>query len=73
MGRDYQWRNYPIKTLEKRPHSFYSFEMDSRMLTGEWQAAFERVEGGKTPPTATETMEYKNLFYRLVGYAFFWT
>lgn len=60
-----------FKTLEKRPHSFYSFEVDSRMFTGEWQATFEPIEGGKTLFTATETMEYKNLFYRLVGYAFF--
>ena len=59
-----------FKTLEKRPHSFYSFEMDSRMFTGEWQATFEPIEGGKTLFTATETMEYKNPFYRLVGYAF---
>lgn len=59
-----------FRTLEKRPHSFYSFEMDSRMFTGEWQATFELVEGGKTLFTATEKIEYKNLFYRLVGYAF---
>ena len=28
------------------------------------------MEDGKTPFTATEKIEYKNLFYRLVGYAF---
>lgn len=59
-----------FKTLEKRPHSFYSFEMDSKMFTGEWQATFKPMEGGKTLFTATEKIEYKNLFYRLVGYAF---
>ncbi|MDY6148336.1 MAG: SRPBCC family protein [Porphyromonas sp.] len=59
-----------FKTLEKRPHSFYSFEMDSKMFTGKWQAIFEPMEGGKTLFTATEKIEYKNLFYRLVGYAF---
>jgi hypothetical protein len=59
-----------FKTLEKRPHSFYSFEMDSKMFTGKWQATFEPVEGGKTLFTATEKIEYKNLFYRLVGDAF---
>lgn len=59
-----------FKTLEKRPHSFYSFEMDSKMFTGEWQATFEPMEGGKTLFTATEKIEYKNLFYRLVGYVF---
>ncbi|PDP80277.1 polyketide cyclase [Porphyromonas gingivalis] len=59
-----------FKTLEKRPHSFYSFEMDSKMFTGKWQATFEPMEGGKTLFTATEKIEYKNLFYRLVGYVF---
>lgn len=59
-----------FKTLEKRPHSFYSFEMDSKMFTGEWQATFEPMEGDKTLFTAIEKIEYKNLFYRLIGYAF---
>ncbi len=59
-----------FKTLKKRPHFFYSFEMDSRMFTGEWQATFEPMEGDKTLFTAIEKIEYKNLFYRLVGYAF---
>ena len=59
-----------FKTLEKRPHSFYSFEMDSKMFTGEWLATFEPIEGGKTLFSATEKIEYKNLFYRLVGYVF---
>ncbi|MFK8297696.1 SRPBCC family protein [Capnocytophaga cynodegmi] len=59
-----------FKTLDKRPHSFYRFEMDSKMFTGEWQATFEPVEEGKTLFSATEKIEYKNLLYRLVGYAF---
>ncbi len=59
-----------FKILEKRPHSFYSFEMNSKMFTGKWQATFEPMEGDKTLFTATEKIEYKNLFYRLVGYAF---
>lgn len=59
-----------FKTLEKRPHSFYSFEMDSRMFTGEWQATFEPMKDDKTLFTAIEKIEYKNLFYRLVGYVF---
>lgn len=59
-----------FKTLEKRPHSFYSFEMDNKMFTGEWQATFEPIEGDKALFSATEEIEYKNLFYRLVGYAF---
>ena len=40
------------------------------MFTGKWQATFEPIEGGKTLFIATEKIEYKNLFYRLVGYAF---
>lgn len=36
-----------FKTLEKRPHTFYSFAMDSKMFTGEWQATFEPMEGVK--------------------------
>lgn len=59
-----------FKTLEKRPYSLYSFEMDCKIFTGEWQATFEPIEGGKTLFSATEKIEYKNLFYRLVGYAF---
>ncbi len=59
-----------FKTLEKRPYSFYRFEMDGKMFTGEWQATFEPVERGKTLFIAMEKIEYKNLFYRLIGYAF---
>ena len=59
-----------FKTLEKRLNSFYRFEMESKMFTGKWQATFEPEEGGKTLFTAIEKIEYKNLFYRLVGYAF---
>lgn len=59
-----------IKTIEKRAPYFYRFEMDNKIFTGTWQATFAPVEGGKTLFTATEKIEYKNLFYRLVGYAF---
>ena len=59
-----------FKTLEKRPHSFYCFEMDGKMFTGKRQATFEPMEGGKTLFTAIEKIEYKNLFFRLVEYAF---
>lgn len=44
--------------------------MDSKMFTGEWQAKVKSIEGGRTLFTATEKIEYKNLFYRLVGDAF---
>ena len=40
------------------------------MFTGKRQATFEPMEGGKTLFTAIEKIEYKNLFFRLVEYAF---
>ncbi len=42
-----------FKTLEKRPHTFYSFAMDSKMFTGEWQATFDPMEEDKiaNPPS----------------------
>ena len=59
-----------FKTKEKRPFSFYSFEMDCKFFQGEWFAEFETVDNGKTRLTATETIEYKNPFIRVIGYAF---
>jgi hypothetical protein len=57
-------------TKEKKPFTFYSFEMDSKWFKGEWFAEFETVETGKTRFTATEFIEYKNPFIRVIGYAF---
>jgi hypothetical protein len=59
-----------FKTKEKRPFTFYSFEMDSKLFKGNWFAEFESVENGKTRFTATESIEYKNLFIRTIGYVF---
>ena len=59
-----------FKTKEKRPFTFYSFEMDSRLFKGYWFAEFESIESNKTRFTATESIEYKNLFIRAIGYAF---
>ena len=59
-----------FKTKEKKPFAFYSFEMDSKFFKGIWFAEFETVEGGKTRFIATESIEYKNLFIRVIGYAF---
>jgi len=59
-----------FKTKEKRPFTFYSFEMDCKFFQGEWFAEFETVENGKTRLTATESIEYKNPFIRVIGYAF---
>lgn len=57
-------------TKEKRPFTFYSFEMDSKLFKGNWYAEFESVESGKTRFIATESIEYKNPFIRTIGYAF---
>ena len=59
-----------FKTKEKRPFTFYSFEMDSKLFRGNWFAEFEPVESGKTRFTATESIEYKNPFIRTIGYVF---
>ena len=59
-----------FRTKEKRPFTFYSFEMDCKLFRGEWFAEFESVENGKTRFTATESIEYKNPFIRVIGYAF---
>ena len=59
-----------FKTKEKRPFTYYSFEMDSKFFQGEWFAEFETVESGKTLFKATESIEYKNPFLRVIGYTF---
>jgi len=59
-----------FKTKEKRPFTFYSFEMNGKFFRGEWFAEFETVENEQTLFTATETIEYKNLFIRVIGYVF---
>lgn len=57
-------------TKEKQPFTFYSFEMDCKFFRGEWFAGFETVENGNTRFTATESIEYKNPFLRVIGYVF---
>ncbi len=59
-----------FKTIEKKPYSFYSFEMESKQFTGYWFAEFEAVEKGKTRFSATESIEYKNPFIRTFAYTF---
>ena len=59
-----------FKTKEKKPFTFYSFDMDSKLFKGYWYAEFESVGNGETRFTATESIEYKNPFIRTIGYAF---
>lgn len=57
-----------FKTKEKRPFTFYSFEMKNNFFQGEWFAEFEPIENEKTRFTATELITYKNPLIRVVGY-----
>lgn len=59
-----------FKTKEKIPFTFYSFEMASNLFRGEWSAEFESIGDEKTRFKAKESIEYKNPFIRVVGYAF---
>ena len=59
-----------FKAKEKKPFTFYSFEMDSKLFKGNWHAELESTENGKTRFVANESIEYKNPFIRIIGYAF---
>lgn len=59
-----------FQTKEKRPNSFYSFDMESKLFKGYWFAEFEVLDDNKTLFTATESIEYKNPFIRTVAYVF---
>ncbi len=59
-----------FKTAEKKPYSFYSFDMESTHFTAYWFAQFEVTETGKTRFIATESIEYRNLFIKTFAYLF---
>ena len=59
-----------FKTKEKKPYSFYSFEMENKLFKGYWFAEFEKIENEKTLFSATESIEYKNPFIRVLAYIF---
>lgn len=58
-------------TKEKRPFSFYSFDMDSKMFSGYWTATFEPVNKNETLFTATEYISVKNPIIKVLSYLFF--
>ncbi len=58
-------------TREKKPHSFYSFNMESKLFSGYWTGTFEPVTGGKTLFTATEHISVKNPFIKTLSYFLF--
>lgn len=58
-------------TRDKIPYSFYSFDMESKVMTGYWIAEFTEIEDGKTCFTATEYIKMKNPLLRVLSYLFF--
>lgn len=60
-----------FQTKEKRPYSFYSFEMRSNIFTGYWTGHFQPDEQGKTIFTATEYIRIRNPFIKTLSYLFF--
>lgn len=59
-----------FQTKEKRPNSFYSFDMDSKLFKGHWFAEFKALDENKTFFIATESIEYKNPFIKTIAYLF---
>ncbi|MCD7898993.1 MAG: SRPBCC family protein [Bacteroides sp.] len=60
-----------FQTTEKRPYSFYSFDMETNMFTGYWTGEFEPDGVGGTLFTATEYIRVKNPFVKTLSYLFF--
>lgn len=60
-----------FKTRDKKPYSFYSFDMESKVMSGYWTAEFKEVKDGKTLFTATEYIKMKNPILRTLSYIFF--
>lgn len=60
-----------FKTREKIPYSYYSFEMESKIMTGYWEANFQETDDNKTLFIATEYIEMKNPFLKVLSYLFF--
>ncbi|MDH6307474.1 hypothetical protein M2451_000623 [Dysgonomonas sp. PFB1-18] len=60
-----------FRTGEKTPHSFYSFYMESNILTGYWTAEFKDAGNNKTLFIATEHIYIKNPFVKTLSYLFF--
>lgn len=59
-----------FKTCEKKPYSFYSFDMEGKLFKGYWFAEFKSADNGGTLFIATESIEYKNPFIRTLAYLF---
>lgn len=60
-----------FKTKEKRPYSYYSFDMESSVMKGYWLGEFKEINKTQTLFTATEFIEMKNPFLKVLSYLFF--
>lgn len=60
-----------FRTREKKPFSFYSFDMKNDVFTGYWTATFEEMTSGGTLFTATEHIRIKNPYLKVFSYPFF--
>lgn len=58
-------------TKEKRPYSFYSFGMESKLFKGYWTAEIQKLDDNKTHFIATEYVEMKNPIVKVLSYLFF--
>lgn len=60
-----------FRTKEKRPYSFYSFDMEAQLFTGFRNGEFEADGKGGTIFTATEYICIKNPVIKTLSYLFF--
>lgn len=55
---------------KKEKYKIYAFDMDSKAFSGEWEGNFEKLPDEKTKITFKESLEYKNLFYKIFASLF---
>ncbi|MDG5800670.1 SRPBCC family protein [Marinilabiliaceae bacterium ANBcel2] len=55
---------------KKEQNKIYAFNMDSKAFFGHWEGVFEELSDGKTKITFTESIMYKNLFYKVFASLF---
>jgi len=60
-----------FRTREKKPYSFYSFDMEGNLFTGYWTAEFSPTNDGTTLFIATEHIRIQNPFLKTLSYPLF--
>lgn len=60
-----------FKTREKKPYTYYSFDMESKIMKGHWEAKLDELDSGNTVFTATECIQMTNPFIKVISYLFF--